>query len=198
MSPKQTREEIRMIPIDKIDVLNPRDRNTKAFKVIVGNIKDIGLKKPIKVTPRTTDAGEQRYVLVFGEGRLTAFRNLGEKEIPAIVVEISDEDAFLMSLVENIARRQEKPLENLASITALRAKGHSPKEIATKIGMTPHYVQGMLTLLEEGEERLVVGVERGQIPLNVALTIHGAGNDDKSVQAALQDAYEPASCAASR
>jgi ParB/RepB/Spo0J family partition protein len=97
-----------MIPIDKIDVLNPRDRNTKAFKVIVGNIKDIGLKKPIKVTPRTTDAGEQRYVLVFGEGRLTAFRNLGEKEIPAIVVEISDEDAFLMSLVENIARRQEK------------------------------------------------------------------------------------------
>jgi ParB family chromosome partitioning protein len=88
-------------------VLNPRDRNTKAFKVIVGNIKDIGLKKPIKVTPRTTDAGEQRYVLVFGEGRLTAFRNLGEKEIPAIVVEISDEDAFLMSLVENIARRQE-------------------------------------------------------------------------------------------
>jgi ParB family chromosome partitioning protein len=190
MNPKQTREEIRMIPIDKIDVLNPRDRNTKAFKVIVGNIKDIGLKKPIKVTPRTTDAGEQRYVLVFGEGRLTAFRNLGEKEIPAIVVEISDEDAFLMSLVENIARRQEKPLENLASITALRAKGHSPKEIATKIGMTPHYVQGMLTLLEEGEERLVVGVERGQIPLNVALTIHGAGNDDKSVQAALQDAYE--------
>jgi ParB family chromosome partitioning protein len=47
------------------------------------------------VTPRTTDAGEQRYVLVFGEGRLTAFRNLGEKEIPAIVVEISDEDAYL-------------------------------------------------------------------------------------------------------
>ena len=78
MNPKQIREEIQMIPIDKIDVLNPRDRNTKAFKVIVGNIKDIGLKKPIKVTPRTTDVGEQRYVLVFGEGRLTAFRNLGE------------------------------------------------------------------------------------------------------------------------
>ena len=48
----------------------------------------------------------------------------------------------------------------------------------------------MLTLLEEGEERLVIAVERGQIPLNVALTIHGAGNDDKSLQAALQDAYE--------
>ena len=42
MNLKQTREEIHMIPIDKIDVLNPRDRNTKAFKVIVGNIKDTG------------------------------------------------------------------------------------------------------------------------------------------------------------
>lgn len=40
MIPKQAREEIRMILIDKIDVLNPRDRNTKAFKTIVGNIKD--------------------------------------------------------------------------------------------------------------------------------------------------------------
>ena len=46
--------EIRMIPVDKIDVLNPRDRNAKAFNVIVGNIKNVGLKKPIKVTPRTS------------------------------------------------------------------------------------------------------------------------------------------------
>ncbi len=185
--------EIRMIPIDKIDVLNPRDRNAKAFNVIIGNIKNIGLKKPIKVTPRTTDDGEQRYVLVFGEGRLTAFRNLGEKKIPAIVVDISDEDAFLMSLVENIARRQEKPLENLANISRLRQSGATSADIASKIGVTPHYVQGMLDLLEQGEERLLIAVERGQIPLNVALTIHGAGNDDKSLQAALQEAYESGS-----
>jgi hypothetical protein len=57
--------EIRMIPVDKIDVLNPRDRNAKAFNVIVGNIKNVGLKKPIKVTPRTNEAGEERYLLVF-------------------------------------------------------------------------------------------------------------------------------------
>jgi ParB family chromosome partitioning protein len=66
-----------------------------------------------------------------------------------MVVDISDEDAFLMSLVENVARRQERPLENLASIGRLRAKGDSPKDIATKTGLTPHYVQGMLTLLEQ-------------------------------------------------
>jgi ParB family chromosome partitioning protein len=78
----------------------------------------------------------------------------------------------------------------LASIGRLLAKGDSPKDIATKTGLTAHYVQGMLTLLEQGEERLLIAVERGHIPLNAALTIHGAGNDDKAIQAALQDAYE--------
>src|ERR1700712_1837665 len=36
----------------------------------------------------------------------------------------------------------------------------------------------------------MLAVETGKIPLNAALSIVGAGNDDKAVQAALQDAYE--------
>jgi ParB family chromosome partitioning protein len=44
--------------------------------------------------------------------------------------------------------------------------------------------------LKNGEERLLVAVEKGRIPLNAALTIVGAGDDDKAIQAALQDAYE--------
>jgi ParB family chromosome partitioning protein len=182
--------EIRMIPVDRIDVLNPRDRNARLFGEIVGNIKAVGLKKPITVTPRTNEAGEERFLLVCGEGRLTAFRNLGESEIPALVVDISDEDAFLMSLVENIARRLCRPLEILAGIEQLKNKGYTPKLIATKTGLTMQYVQGILTLLEQGEERLLVAVERGHIPLNAALTIVGAGDDDKAIQSALQDAYE--------
>ncbi len=45
-------------------------------------------------------------------------------------------------------------------------------------------------MLENGEERLLIAVERGHIPLNAALTIAGAGSDDKDIQAALQEAYE--------
>ena len=113
-----------MIPIDRIDVLNPRDRNKRVFEEIVGNIKTIGLKKPITVTPRTGEDGAERYLLVCGEGRLSAFRSLGEAEIPALVVTVSDEDAFIMSLTENIARRQCRPLEILAGIKQLRDKGN--------------------------------------------------------------------------
>ncbi len=180
---------ILMIPVDQIDVLNPRERNGKIFGSIVGNIKAIGLKKPITVTPRNNERGE-RFMLVCGEGRLTAFRNLGEAEIPALVIDVSDEDAFLMSLAENIARRQCRPLEILAGIGQLKEKGYAATAIATKTGLTMQYVQGILTLLEQGEERLLVAVEKGHIPLNAALTIVGAGDDDKAIQSALQEAYE--------
>jgi hypothetical protein len=51
------------------------------------------------------------------------------------------------------------------------------------------YVKGILLLLKNGEERLLVAVEGGRVPLNVAITIAGAGSDE-AMQAALQDAYE--------
>lgn len=181
---------VRMIPIDRIEVLNPRERNHRVFDDIVDNIRAIGLKKPITVTPRRSPGDMERYLLVCGEGRLKAFKSLGEADIPALVVDVSDEDAFIMSLAENIARRQCSPLELLAGIEQLRDRGYDKKAIAEKTGLTREYIQGVLTLLQKGEERLLVAVERGRIPLNTALAIVGAGNDDKAVQVALQDAYE--------
>lgn len=190
MNAKRQTGEIRMIPIDHIEVINPRERNSRVFEEIVGNIKAIGLKKPITVTPRAGSNGTEKYLLVCGEGRLKAFRSLGETTIPAMVVHVSDEDAFIMSLAENIARRQCRPLELLAGIRQLQEQGYSPKIIAEKTGLTQSYIQGILTLLQHGEERLLIAVEKGTIPLTAALAIAGAGDNDKAVQAALQEAYE--------
>ena len=190
MTNKHRPSEIRMIPIDQIDVLNPRERNKRVFEDIAKNIQTIGIKKPITVTPRTGKDGTERYLLVCGEGRLNVFISEGESTIPALVIDVSDEDAYIMSLAENIARRQCRPLEILAGIKQLRDKDYSPKEIASKTGLTTAYVVGILTLLQKGEERLLIAVERGRVPLNAALSIVGAGDDDKAMQAALQEAYE--------
>ncbi|MCX4175566.1 MULTISPECIES: ParB/RepB/Spo0J family partition protein [Paraburkholderia] len=190
MNQQQQAGEVRMIPVDQIEVINPRERNNRVFNEIVGNIRAIGLKKPIKVTPRATADGVEKYLLVCGEGRLKAFRSLGETTIPAMVVNVSDEDAFIMSLAENIARRQCRPLELLAGIRQLQEQGYASKVIAEKTGLTQSYVQGILMLLHHGEERLVIAVEKGRIPLNAALSIVSAGDDDTAMQAALQEAYE--------
>lgn len=189
MIPEHRSRAFKMVPVASVRVLNPRERNQRVFDGIVENIRSVGLKKPVIVTPRT-DAGQDYFLLVCGEGRLNAMRSLGEETIPALVVEVSDEEAFVMSLVENIARRQYRPLEILSSIRQLFEKGYSPSAISTKTGLTPTYVSGILTLLKQGEERLLVAVEKGMVPLNTALDIVAAGDDDRELQSAMQDAYE--------
>lgn len=190
MSKEHPVSDLQMIPLELIDVLNPRDRNTRVFDDIVGNIKNIGLKKPITVTPRKDADGKERYMLICGEGRLKAYKALAEKSIPAMVVQVTNEDAFIMSLAENIARRQARTLELLAGIERLQDQGYDKKAIAKKTGLSPDYVYGILHLLKNGEERLLIAVESGRIPLNAALSIAGAGSADKDIQVALQEAYE--------
>jgi len=179
---------VQMIPIDQINVLNPRSRNKIVFQSIVSNISNIGLKKPITVTPRTQETDGKFYDLVCGQGRLEAFVALGEQEIPAIVKSASREDCFLMSLVENIARRQHRPLELLREINSLKSRGYSTAEIAKKIDVAKSYVTGVVHLLRKGEERLLYAVEKGRIPLSVAMQIADA--DEEGLQRALCQAYE--------
>lgn len=179
---------VQMIPVDQINVLNPRSRNKLVFQSIVSNISNIGLKKPITVTPRTDTADGKTYDLVCGQGRLEAFIALGQTEIPAIVREASREECFLMSLVENVARRQQRPLELLREITNLKARGYTTAEIAKKIDVAKGYVTTVVHLLKKGEERLLYAVEKGRIPLSVAIQIADA--DEEGLQRALCQAYE--------
>lgn len=53
-------EYIALIPVNKIDVPNPRERNKTVFQDVQDSVHAVGLKKPIKVTPRTAPDGEQR------------------------------------------------------------------------------------------------------------------------------------------
>ena len=179
---------VQMIPIDQINVLNPRSRNKIVFQSIVSNISNIGLKRPITVARREEPADGKPYDLVCGQGRLEAFVALGQAEIPAIVKEASKEDCFLMSLVENIARRQLRPLELLREISSLKSRGYSTGDIAKKIDVHKSYVGGIAHLLKNGEERLISAVERGRIPLSVAMQISNA--DEDGIQRALCQAYE--------
>jgi ParB family chromosome partitioning protein len=179
---------VQLIPVDQINVLNPRSRNKAIFQSIVSNISNIGLKKPITVARRSEPVDGKSYDLVCGQGRLEAFVALGQTEIPAIIKDASREECFLMSLVENVARRQIRPLELLREINNLKSRGYSTAEIAKKIDVTKSYVGGIVHLLRNGEERLLYAVEKGRIPLSVAMQI--ADTDEEGVQKALCQAYE--------
>jgi ParB family transcriptional regulator, chromosome partitioning protein len=185
---KNTEQQVELIPIEQIQVLNPRFRNKKKFQDIVTNISNIGLKRPITVTASKETEGEKRYDLVCGQGRLEAYVALGQEQIPAIVIDVSREDCFLMSLVENLARRQQLSLELVRQIGVLKERGYTSAQIATKIDMTKEYVRGIIRLLECGEERLICAVEKGQVPISTAVEISAATDED--AQRALLEAYE--------
>ncbi len=180
-------QRVEMIPINRITIVNPRDRNKKHFKEIVSNIGQIGLKRPITVT-RRMEAGGPYYDLVCGQGRVEAFIALGQEEVPALVVNANPQDCLVASLVENCARRQHRAVDLLQDIGGMKRRGHSIADIARKTGLSAEYVYAVVNLLEKGEERLLRAVEIGQIPFSVALEIAEA--EDKDIQAALQTAYE--------
>jgi ParB family transcriptional regulator, chromosome partitioning protein len=177
--------EITMVPIDKITVVNPRMRNKRVFDELVTSIAHLGLKKPITVSRRNRNSG---YDLVCGQGRLEAFRLLDQHEIPAIVIEAPEEDCYLMSLVENLARRNNTSLELMREVGALKERGYSYNEIAAKIDFSSEYVYAICYLLEHGEDRLIKAVERGVMPPSIAMEIARAKDGD--VQQALAEAYE--------
>jgi ParB family transcriptional regulator, chromosome partitioning protein len=184
--PKQA-EAVEMVSIDRITVINPRVRNKKIFKQITSNIAELGLKRPITVT-RREDTDGPRYDLICGQGRLEAYQVLGQREIPALVVEADTEDCLVMSLVENLARRQHRAIDLLHDIEGLKRRGYSDAAIARKTDLTTEYVKGVIRLLEKSEHRLLRAVEAGQIPVSIAVDIAAA--DDEDVQIILQQAYE--------
>lgn len=181
--------EITLLPIKSIRIANPRVRDRRKFELIVRSIAEQGLKRPITVTEAAAgEGGDPQYDLVCGQGRLEAFVSLGETQIPAFVRRISKTDGLIASIVENIARRRVRALDQIKLIQWMHEQGNSVEEIARKTGLADKYLQGILKLLEQGEERVLDAVLLGRLPITIA--VHIAGVDDEAAQRILVEAYE--------
>jgi len=176
------------IPISEIRIVNPRTRARPCFEAVLNSIATVGLKKPITVSQRSPSEDGTRFDLVCGQGRLEAFLRLGQTTIPANVIEASLEDQFVMSLVENIARRAPSNKALLREVLNLKSRGYETKEIATKLGREVSEISAINRLIESNEADLVVAVEAGRIPMSIALLISRA--DGPEIQQALSQAYE--------
>jgi len=184
-----TQQEITNITIATIMIANPRSRNRKKWAEIVASISAVGLKRPITVSRRDgpTSDGKQ-FNLVCGQGRMEALVQLGETTVPAIVIEVSREDQILMSLVENLARKQPSHRDILREVQVLLAREYTCEQIAQKLGVDRALIFGIVHLIERGEQMLVEQVEAGRLPISVAVEI--ARGDDHAVSLALSEAYK--------
>ncbi len=175
----------KLVPIARIKITNPRSRNQNVFREIVDSIAAVGLKRPVTVARRPQS---RSFDLVCGQGRIEAFVALGQKSIPAVVLDLPQSECMVRSLVENVARRRHSNMELLGEIGALKARGYDLAQIALKTGLSEQYAGDIIYLLERGEQRLINGVEQGIFPLTIAIEIATAKQPD--VQDVLKTAYE--------
>jgi len=87
----------------------------KELGELTRSIKEKGFIQPIVV--REVDGGT--YEVVAGERRYQAAKSLGLKEIPTIIKELDDENAFTLAIVENLQRQDLNPIEEAQAFKRL-------------------------------------------------------------------------------
>jgi ParB family transcriptional regulator, chromosome partitioning protein len=180
--------KIAEVPLCEIDVPNPRKRKRKEFAELTRNISQVGLKRPITINASDKNKLGFGYELVCGEGRLSAYKLLGCKTIPAIILNISKEEQLIRGLVENIARRTPASHELLRDVFQMAKRGHACRHIARTVGLSEAYVRNIQRLLKKGEKKLIESVYKGQVPISTAMII--ARTKTSGTQDALVSLYK--------
>ncbi len=135
---------------------------------LVDSVKEKGILEPVLVRPIGG-----RYELVVGSRRFEASKIAGLKKIPSIVRPMTDEEAIIVSLVENIQRREIEPEEEYDAIQALRkvnprAYGTSD-QVARALGKSRKYVEDRVSAVEavrkiRSETRADITVKQAPLP----------------------------------
>lgn len=176
-----------MIPIDKIRVLNSRTRDEGQFAMNVQSIDAIGQIKDIRVNDKFL-AKDGFYELICGEGRLIAHQRLGRTHIRAEIVTCSRKQAFIESLVENLARTRPGTMYFARELKALHDEGWDFEQIAKVACRCTEYIRQYIRLVENGEDRLIQGVEQEVFPISFAILV--AQTDSATIQNVLMDAFD--------
>lgn len=176
-----------MIPVEKIKVINSRNRDEKQFSLNVQSIEANGQLKDIRVNDKFL-AKTGFYELICGEGRLIAHQRLGRTHIRAEIVTCTRKQAYLESLVENLARSRPGTMDFARELKSLHDEGWTVEQIAQVACRTPEYIRQYIHLVERGEERLIQGVEQEVFPISFAVLV--AGTDDAAIQNVLMDAFD--------
>lgn len=122
---------IKIIPLELIDPnpIQPRS-DLGDLSELVSSIKEKGVLEPILVRKK-----EERFEIISGERRLRASIDAGLQEIPCIEIDVSDNEALEIALIENLQRKDLTPFEESYGLRLLsELYGYTQKEIAEKIG----------------------------------------------------------------
>jgi len=139
-------EQVVEIPLKNIDMGDHTYmfRQQIRAKLLVESVKADGIQLPVVVRPRD---GE-RFQLVAGFRRCTAAGEAGLPSVPAIVRELTDEQALDLCVIENSQRSSYTPLAKARAALALRRAGRQDEQIWRMMGVKGRQLRNLLGLLE--------------------------------------------------
>ena len=190
-----SQEKVYAIPIDAIDDFPDHPfqvKDDEEMEQLVRSIDNNGVLNPIIVRPN----GE-RYELIAGHRRRHACRTLGIKTIPAIVRELSREEAVVEMVDSNLQREHILPSEKAFAykmkMDAMKRKAGRPKEnvsplgtnlrtdeiIAEEAGESRNQIQRYIRLTELIPELLEM-VDEGKIAFRPAVELSYLTHDEQT------------------
>jgi ParB family chromosome partitioning protein len=141
-------EAVREIPLEEIE-RNPYQTRTRmdegALEELAASIRSAGVVQPIVV--RHIDGG--RYQLIAGQRRWAAAQRAGKATVPAIIKQVSAEQALEMTIIENLQREDLNPMEQARAYERLaREFGLTQEQMALKTGKDRPSIANYLRLLK--------------------------------------------------
>ena len=148
-TPRAEGDEVRHIPLDHLD-RNPYQTRTSslepaALEELAASIKVVGVMQPIVV--RSIAGG--RYQVIAGERRCAAARKIGLSTIPAIVRQVSNEQAMEVTIIENLQREDLNPIEQARAFDRLgREFGLTQEQMSVRTGKERSSIANFMRLLK--------------------------------------------------
>jgi ParB/RepB/Spo0J family partition protein len=133
--------EQKVIPIDQLYVNGANVRKGLGdISELENSIEHQGILEPIIVRP----GKNRKYAIVVGKRRYAAAKNVGLKTIPAIVKELTDEEAFIESAAENVHRENLSPNDEAEMYHKAYEIWKSQEKIATSFDVSKRVVEQKL------------------------------------------------------
>lgn len=133
------------------------------FNELKASIKERGILQPILVREK-----ENGFEVIAGERRLKAARALDIENIPAIIKKVTDQEALVIALIENIQREELNPIEEAEAYKRLIEEfNFSHEAIAQSVGKERSTVTNLLRLLKLSSE-IQKSIYNGQLSMGHA------------------------------
>ena len=142
------RNEIKIIEIRPNPYQPRKNFDDSKIKELAQSIQEHGVFTPILVRK-----GIIGYELIAGERRLRACKEVNLETIPAIVLELNDEEMMEISVLENIQREDLNAIEEASAYNTLLVNlKYTQEQLAKRLGKSRTHITNMLRILRLPQE----------------------------------------------